>query len=74
MSVITIRDLTRDYNVATAAFQVSFTVKEGEAFGFRGNARENHHEPPSDGFLKPQSGHCEISAWLLEKRAEISKR
>ena len=76
MSVITIRDLTRDYGRHRGVFNVSFTVKEGEAFGFLGpnGAGKTTTIRHLMGFLKPQAGHCEISGMdCWEKRAEIQQ-
>jgi ABC-2 type transport system ATP-binding protein len=76
MSVITIQNLTRDYGRHRGVFDVSFTVSEGEAFGFLGpnGAGKTTAIRHLMGFLKPQAGRCEINGMdCWEKRAEIQQ-
>jgi ABC-2 type transport system ATP-binding protein len=76
MSVIAIENLTRDYGHHRGVFDVSFTVKEGEAFGFLGpnGAGKTTAIRHLMGFLKPQKGSCRISgADCWQHRSEIQK-
>ncbi|MDR0530643.1 MAG: ABC transporter ATP-binding protein [Oscillospiraceae bacterium] len=58
MSVITIDHLTRDYGSRRGVFDLSFTVGEGEAFGFLGpnGAGKTTTIRHLMGFIKPKSG------------------
>jgi len=62
VSVITIESLTRDYGGGKGVFNLSFEVKQGEAFGFLGpnGAGKTTTIRHLMGFLKPQSGTCTI--------------
>ncbi len=62
MSVINIKNLTRDYGGGKGVFDLSFEVKQGEAFGFLGpnGAGKTTTIRHLMGFLKPQSGICTI--------------
>lgn len=76
VSVIEIRNLTRDYGHHRGVFDVSFTVREGEAFGFLGpnGAGKTTTIRHLMGFLKPQAGSCEISGLnCWDHRSEIQK-
>lgn len=48
MSVIEIRNLTRDYGGGKGIFDVSFQVEKGEVFGFLGpnGAGKQERQPP----------------------------
>jgi len=62
VSVIRIEHLTRDYGGGKGVFDLSFEVKQGEAFGFLGpnGAGKTTTIRHLMGFLKPQSGTCTI--------------
>ena len=63
MSMIQIEGLTRDYGGGKGVFDISFHVKEGEAFGFLGpnGAGKTTTIRHLMGFLKPQAGKCIIN-------------
>lgn len=63
MSVIEIKNLTRDYGNGKGIFDVSFRVKEGEVFGFLGpnGAGKTTTIRHLMGFIKNQVGQCTIS-------------
>jgi len=63
MSVIDIQNLTRDYGNKKGVFDVSFSVGQGEVFGFLGpnGAGKTTTIRHLMGFLKSQSGKCEIN-------------
>ncbi len=63
MNVIEIKGLTRDYGNDRGVFDVSFSVKEGEVFGFLGpnGAGKTTTIRHLMGFLKPQKGSCTIA-------------
>ena len=63
MSVIEIAELTRDYGGGRGVFGLSFSVGQGEAFGFLGpnGAGKTTTIRHLMGFLKPQAGCCTIS-------------
>ena len=58
MSVISIINLTRDYGGGRGVFNLSFSVGEGEAFGFLGpnGAGKTTTIRHLMGFIRPQSG------------------
>ena len=62
MSVISIENLTRDYGGGKGVFGLSFSVNQGEAFGFLGpnGAGKTTTIRHLMGFLKPESGKCTI--------------
>jgi ABC-2 type transport system ATP-binding protein len=62
MSVISIINLTRDYGGGRGVFNLSFSVGEGEAFGFLGpnGAGKTTTIRHLMGFIRPQSGVCSI--------------
>ncbi len=77
MSMIEIQDLTRDYGQNRGIFDLSFSVDEGEVFGFLGpnGAGKTTTIRHLLGFLKPESGRCRMlgqDCWT--SRAEISRR
>ena len=65
MASICVKDLTRDYGDSKGVFDVSFSVEHGEAFGFLGpnGAGKTTLIRHLMGFLKPQSGSCEIEGF-----------
>ena len=76
MSVISIQTLTRDYGRHRGVFDVSFSVSEGEAFGFLGpnGAGKTTTIRHLMGFLKPQKGSCQIGGMnCWDNRAEIQQ-
>lgn len=62
MSVIKIEHLVRDYGGGKGVFDISFQVKQGEAFGFLGpnGAGKTTTIRHLMGFLKSKSGKCTI--------------
>lgn len=62
MSVIEIKNLTRDYSNGRGVFDLSFSVEKGEVFGFLGpnGAGKTTAIRHLMGFLKPKSGSCTI--------------
>lgn len=62
MSVINVQNLTKDYGSGRGVFDVSFSVQEGEVFGFLGpnGAGKSTTIRHLMGFSKPQSGKTEI--------------
>lgn len=62
MSTICVENLTRDYGERKGVFHVSFSIGEGEAFGFLGpnGAGKTTVIRHLMGFLKPQSGSCTV--------------
>lgn len=63
MSIIEIKNLTRDYGNNRGVFDISFSVKEGEVFGFLGpnGAGKTTTIRHLMGFLKPEKGSCVIN-------------
>ena len=63
MSVIHVRDLTRDYGRDRGVFDLSFAIEEGEVFGFLGpnGAGKTTTIRHLMGFLRPQHGACSIN-------------
>lgn len=77
MSVICVEHLTRDYGEQKGVFDVSFSIGQGEAFGFLGpnGAGKTTVIRHLMGFLKPQSGICEVGkldCWA--NRDEVQKQ
>lgn len=62
MSVIRIRNLTRDYGSGKGIFNISFQAEKGEAFGFLGpnGAGKTTTIRHLMGFIKPKAGSCQI--------------
>lgn len=76
MSVCEIRDLTRDYGKGRGVFDLSFSINQGEVFGFLGpnGAGKTTTIRHLMGFLKPEKGYCTIGGkdcW--KNRADIQK-
>ena len=63
MSVIHVRDLTRDYGRDRGGFDISLAIEEGEDFGFLGpnGAGKTTTIRHLMGFLRPQHGACSIN-------------
>lgn len=63
MSVIEIKDLTKDYGNGKGIFHVGLSVEEGEVFGFLGpnGAGKTTTIRNLMGFIKPQGGSCKIT-------------
>lgn len=62
MSIIEIKGLTRDYGKGRGVFDLSFSIEEGEVFGFLGpnGAGKTTTIRHIMGFLKPEKGSCSI--------------
>ena len=73
MSVIEINNLTRDYGHGRGVFDVSFSVKESEVFGFLGpnGAGKTTTIRHLMGFLKPENGSCRIKGLDCWKNSTI---
>lgn len=63
MSVLEVNRLTRDYGKGRGIFDLSFSIKTGEVFGFLGpnGAGKTTTIRHLMGFLKPESGSCTIA-------------
>ena len=77
MEAIQIQNLSRDYGQGRGVFDLSFTIAEGEVFGFLGpnGAGKTTTIRHLMGFLRPRQGSCAIlgqDCWT--ERAEIQKR
>lgn len=76
MSVIEIKNLTRDYKKGKGVFDISFDVEEGEVFGFLGpnGAGKTTTIRHLMGFIKPQNGSCKINGLdCWHDRSKIQK-
>ena len=76
MGVCEIQGLTRDYGKGRGVFDLSFSINQGEVFGFLGpnGAGKTTTIRHLMGFLKPQKGRCTIGGKDCWKdRAEIQK-
>ena len=76
MSMLEVENLTRDYGKERGVFDLSFSVSEGEVFGFLGpnGAGKTTTIRHLMGFLKPVKGYCTISGkdcW--KESADIQK-
>lgn len=76
MSTICVENLTRDFGEKKGVFDVSFSIGQGEAFGFLGpnGAGKTTVIRHLMGFLWPQSGRCavgELDCWA--KRDQVQK-
>lgn len=76
MGVCEIQGLTRDYGKGRGIFDLSFSINQGEVFGFLGpnGAGKTTTIRHLMGFLKPEKGYCTIGGkdcW--RDRAEIQK-
>lgn len=63
MSMIRVEHLSRDYGGGKGVFDVSFSIRQGETFGFLGpnGAGKTTTIRHLMGFLRPQSGKCFIN-------------
>ncbi len=63
MSTISVANLTRDYGKKRGVFGISFSIEQGEVFGFLGpnGAGKTTVIRHIMGFLKPQSGTCMVN-------------
>lgn len=76
MEMIGVNNLTRDYGSGKGVFQVSFSIAQGEVFGFLGpnGAGKTTTIRHLLGFLKPEGGSCSINGLDCWKNApEIQK-
>ena len=76
MEMIGVNNLTRDYGSGKGVFQVSFSITQGEVFGFLGpnGAGKTTTIRHLMGFLKPEGGSCSINGLDCWKNApEIQK-
>ncbi|EQB88802.1 ABC-2 type transport system ATP-binding protein [Clostridium punense] len=76
MSVLQIENLTKDYGYNRGVFEVSFSVAQGEVYGFLGpnGAGKTTTIRHIMGFSRPQKGHTYVNgmdSW--EKASEIQK-
>lgn len=73
MSVIELKDLTKDYGDGKGVFNLSFAVEKGEAFGFLGpnGAGKTTAIRHLMGFIKPDGGSCGING--LDCRRHTSR-
>jgi len=77
MNAINVENLTRDYGGGKGVFSVSFSVGQGEAFGFLGpnGAGKTTTIRHLMGFIRPKAGNCSINGldcWA--KSAEIQTK
>jgi len=76
MTVCEIQSLTRDYGNGRGVFDLSFSINQGEVFGFLGpnGAGKTTTIRHLMGFLKPEKGYCTIGGKDCWKdRADIQK-
>lgn len=76
MSVCEVQGLTRDYGNGRGVFNLSFSINQGEVFGFLGpnGAGKTTTIRHLMGFLKPEQGKCTIGGLdCWGNRAEIQK-
>ena len=76
MEMIGVNNLTRDYGGGKGVFQVSFSIAQGEVFGFLGpnGAGKTTTIRHLMGFLRPEEGSCSINGLDCWKNApEIQK-
>lgn len=76
-NVIELRQVTKDYGEGKGVFDLSFTVKEGEVFGYLGpnGAGKTTTIRQLMGFIRPQSGSCQIFGMdCFYQAAEIQKK
>lgn len=72
MDKITVDNLTRDYGNGNGIFNLSFSVAEGEIFGFLGpnGAGKTTTIRHLTGFLRPKSGRCSICGYDCRKESQ----
>lgn len=76
MGIYEIQGLTRDYGKGRGIFDLSFTIEQGEIFGFLGpnGAGKTTTIRHLMGFLKPEKGNCTIRGMdCWESSADIQK-
>lgn len=76
-NIITVRSMTKDYGDCKGIFDFDFSVKQGEIFGLVGTNGSGKTTTLRHlmGFLKPDSGSCEISGMdCWKKSQEIMKK
>ena len=73
MDKITVENLTRDYGNGKGVFNLSFSIVEGEIFGFLGpnGAGKTTTIRHLTGFLRPQSGSCSICGYDCRKESKM---
>lgn len=75
--IITVRSMTKDYGSGKGIFGFDFSVKQGEVFGLVGTNGSGKTTTLRHlmGFLKPDSGSCEIAGMNCWKKShEIMKK
>lgn len=75
--IITVRSMTMDYGEGKGIFDFNFSVKQGEVFGLVGTNGSGKTTTLRHlmGFLKPDSGSCEIAGMNCWKKShEIMKK
>lgn len=72
MSVIKVKNLTKDYGNGKGIFNLNFEIDKGDVFGYLGpnGAGKSTTIRHLLGFLKPQSGSCTINSLDCMKDAE----
>ena len=76
MNAIEIKNLTRDYGADKGIFDLSFSVEEGEVFGFLGpnGAGKTTTIRHLMGFIRQKTGNCSVNGLnCWERRDEIQK-
>lgn len=73
MDKMTVENLTRDYGNGKGVFNLSFSIAEGEIFGFLGpnGAGKTTTIRHLTGFLRPQSGSCSICGYDCRKESKM---
>lgn len=73
MSVCEILGLTRDYGKGRGVFDLSFSINQGEVFGFLGpnGAGKTTTIRHLMGFLKPEKGYCTIGSTVTRAAATV---
>ena len=75
MVVCEIQGLTRDYGKGRGVFDLSFSINQGEVFGFLGpNGAEKTTIRHLMGLLKPEQGYCTIGGRIAGKIALIYRK
>lgn len=76
-NIITVKSMTKDYGDGKGIFDFDFSVKQGEVFGLVGTNGSGKTTTLRHlmGFLKPDSGSCEIAGMNCWKKShEIMKK
>lgn len=77
MDMIEIKKLTKEYAANRGIFDLDFSIRQGEVFGFLGpnGAGKTTTIRHLMGFIRPDSGSCSLNGMdCFEKRAEIQKK